>query len=53
MLLCERLCGREAVMEILDPKGDLTFKNYPHEEDYLLDVREKINRLIENALKHS
>lgn len=46
--LCEKLCGRKTVMDILDPDNSLTFKKYPHNEEYLLSVREKINAIIKN-----
>ena len=43
----ESLAGRDAVMEILEDGIDpITFKSYPHGDDWLLGVRDRINRLI-------
>jgi len=42
----EALAGREAVLEILDSHGDLTFTNYPRSPHALLAMREKINKAI-------
>lgn len=44
----EKKIGREKVFEILEkdlPKP-LTFKEYPHDENWLLSMREKINQMI-------
>lgn len=48
--LCETLCGREKVIEILeDGINPITFDNYPHSDEWLLGVREKINLQIKNS----
>lgn len=44
--LAEKLCGRQAVMDILESHGEITFKKYPCDQEFVLDTREKINRLI-------
>ena len=44
--LAEKLCGRQAVMDILESRGEITFKQYPTDQAFVLEVREKINRLI-------
>lgn len=44
--LAEKLCGRQAVMDILESHGKITFKEYPCDQAFVLDTREKINRLI-------
>lgn len=50
--LCEKLCGREKTMEILEEGIEpITFKKYPHSDEWLLNVREKINNAIKNAIK--
>lgn len=49
MNLAEELCGREAVLEVLESEGEVTFSRYPHSAEWLLGVREKINEMIENA----
>ena len=45
--LCESLYGKEFVMNIIEESIEpITFFDYPHREDYLLNVREKINKAI-------
>ena len=46
--MLEKKIGREKVIEILEKDLDkpLTFKEYPHEEEWLLSMREKINQMI-------
>ncbi len=49
MRLAESLCGKDAVMAVIDDgtHEPITFTEYPHDDGYLLGVREKINRMIE------
>ena len=52
MKLLESLAGREAVMEILeDGVSPITFKEYPHGDAYILNMREKINSKIKELAK--
>ena len=45
--LCERLYGREFVMNIIeDGIAPIDFRTYPHDKNYLLGIREKINAAI-------
>ena len=44
--LCEELCGRDAVMAVIEEAGEVGFKEYPLGDEQILGVREKINRLI-------
>lgn len=45
--LCESLYGKEFVMNIIEENIEpITFFDYPHREDYLLNVRERINKAI-------
>ncbi len=44
----EQLAGREAALACIE--GAPTFEQYPQEEEYLLRVRENVNRKIEEAL---
>lgn len=46
--LLESKTGREKVLEIIDKDlfKPLTFMEYPHENDWLLEFREKINQMI-------
>ena len=48
--LCEALCGRDAVLAVIDEKMPITFKEYPTGAAYLLTLREKINKMIEEKL---
>ena len=45
----EQLAGREAALACIE--GEPAFDQYPQDEDYLLGVRETVNRRIEEALK--
>jgi len=52
MKLAESLCGRDAVMAVLeDGIAPITFKEYPHDPTWLLEVREKINALIAEKVR--
>ena len=44
----EKKIGREKVLEILekDLEKPLTFKEYPHDDNWLLTIREKVNQKI-------
>lgn len=46
--LLESKIGREKVLELIDKdlSKPLTFSEYPHENDWLLGMREKINKMI-------
>jgi len=44
--LCEKLYSREFVMSLIEERGPITFKNYPKDAAYLLELREKINAAI-------
>jgi len=47
MKLLESLAGRDAVMEIIEDGIDpITFDEYPHSDEYILNMREKINAKI-------
>lgn len=47
--LAEKCAGRDAVMKLIDSEGDITFRNYPRRREFITDLREKINNLIENS----
>ena len=51
--LCESICGREATEKLISEGVDeeLTFKNYPRNNDYLITLREKVALAIEKNLK--
>ena len=51
--LCESLCGRDFTEKLIaeEVDGELTFKNYPRNNDYLINLREKVAAAIENNLK--
>ena len=47
--LCEKLYGREFVMNLIeDEKHPITFMEWPQGDNYLLDLRQKINMAIKN-----
>lgn len=50
--LCEQLCGRDFVMNLIEGGLDkpITFKQYPREASYILELREKVNLAIAAAL---
>ncbi len=47
-----RLVGKEKCIDIIEESGkyDITFRNYPHDENWLLDTRESINKAIKENL---
>lgn len=47
---CERICGREAVMKLVEHEGEITFEKYPEKTDYILSLRRGIAELIKNKL---
>lgn len=49
--LCEKLCGREKTMQILEEGIEpITFASYPHGDAWLLDVRARINETIKSKI---
>jgi hypothetical protein len=48
--LAEKLCGKEAVLAVLERDGTLTFSSYPHDAEFILSTREKINEMIEKSI---
>lgn len=49
--LCEELYGKDYVMDLIEKDIEpITFKKYPHSADYLLDLREKVNKAIKEKL---
>ena len=51
MTLAEALCSRNAVLEAVEAAGEVTFSRYPRERDAAASLRERVNVLIENAVK--
>ncbi len=51
MQLCEQLYSREFVMGLIENELEIpiTFTQYPHEAEYILSLRNKINSAIEKA----
>ena len=45
MKLAEKVSGREAVMAAIDSMGKVDFRHYPKTPEYLLALREQINRM--------
>ena len=51
--LCQQLCGREQTMAILEAGiPPVTFKQYPRESRWLLDLRARLHAAIEETLEH-
>ena len=46
--LLESYIGKEEVVKLIDSRGEITFRDYPKDEDYIISLREKINKLIES-----
>ena len=44
----EKLCGKDACLDIIEEKGkhNLTFREYPHSDEWLLNTREEVNMRI-------
>ena len=51
MKLAESLCGREAVLSALEKDGSITFSRYPRKTDSAFSLRERINELIQTAVR--
>lgn len=51
MQLLEKLAGRETVLKLIDEGVEpITFSQYPHDDSYILNLREKINAEIEKRI---
>ena len=50
--LCEKLCGREFVMDLINRNCDcmITFDAYPKSDNYLLNLRESVNNAIKSRI---
>ena len=48
LLLCEKVIGREATVRLIDQLAGkpLTFTDYPATPEYLLSLREEVNRIL-------
>lgn len=50
--LCESLVGREATMRLLEEGiAPITFRHYPKDADYLLNLRRRVNQTVKEALQ--
>jgi hypothetical protein len=47
------LAGKDKCMDIIEEGGklDITFRNYPHDDKWLLDTRECVNKAIKENIK--
>lgn len=52
LALCEKLVGREKTLKLLneDNENPITFRNYPHGNDYIVELRRKVNETIKNNI---
>ena len=50
----QRLTDKRTCLDIIEENGkhNITFRNYPHEEKWLIETREKVNECIKNAKKN-
>ena len=48
--LLEELAGKERVIAIIEENEKITFKAYPKDSEYILNVRERVNREIEKLI---
>ena len=46
--LCESLYGKDYVLDLIEGELEekITFKCYPHGAEYILNLREKVNKAI-------
>ncbi len=44
--LASEYIGRDKVIEMIDEKTDITFRNFPKDAEFILNLREKINKII-------
>ncbi len=47
----EDLIGKEAALKVIENQGKLSFRQYPHNDDWLLNTREKVNLAIKENIK--
>lgn len=47
--LCESLIGREETIRLLGEGADMTFEKYPRDDDYILDMRKRVNEVIKKS----
>ncbi len=46
--LLETVLGRDEVIGIIEANGEITFSEYPKDNDYILNLRDKVNQLLKN-----
>ena len=46
-----KLTSKELCLKIIDEKNELTFSDYPHSNEWMLNTREKINYAIKENIK--
>lgn len=53
MHLCEQLYSKEYVMNLIEGElsNPITFKEFPHNADYIINLRTKINHAIKSKIK--
>lgn len=50
--LCENLYGKDYVLKLIEEGIEpVTFNKYPRNDDYILNLREKVNKAVKEALK--
>ncbi|MFI3325715.1 MAG: DUF4091 domain-containing protein [Clostridia bacterium] len=48
--LLESLTDKETVMKLIEEENEITFSKYPHDANYILNLRQKVNTLIANNI---
>lgn len=52
LITLEKLCGKKVCLDIIEENGkhNLTFREYPHSDEWLLNTREQINMRIKSEI---
>ncbi len=51
MELLSDLTSKQTVMNLIESQGEITFDSYPKSAEYILNLREEINRLIKECIE--
>ena len=47
----ESLVGADKVKALVDKYGEITFREYPRNAEYILNLRREVNAMIEENIK--
>lgn len=48
--LLEKYISKDEIIAMMDSQTDITFKNYPHSAEFLLNLREEVNQKIKSYI---